>query len=534
MSKHKHTEYPSADNKNEVNEVFSTKGKNDRYQGAIKAIIWSVVVIILLDLLCIVAIIGLGYFMRFCNAKEILNSAQERTLLSTGLSLIGIAISVWATLNIINVLDKREIGELNNQVTQFTKEYQKLLSEYEEKYDTEIERMKEQSRNIFLYHIEQNACDYSMAYIAKKFVDMEDVPYSQLSIVMLYYSRVYQLHSQQADDNSISIIAKRGVDYTKYLLNQNQNYSPNVKMFLHFCLAELHFYWAYCYRGVERYKHSMQAIEEYDKAKDLFGVSIPEYNPNAVCTNPDKIDIIPNCDNPVLLAYWCNTYGECYSKAVQGYNYDNAVTVEASKIETMRKEAVFYCGYAVRLSSSKNQTYLRNFGCALEAAYGKKAFEELIAKDIAAVYQKAMDICISSNHIPYKVFYTWLSFYHKYTDHKMNMLPDSQSEIQLPGRIEVSADDLLCKYFDQALAYSELAYKTYPDKIVFLKLHAFVVRDLCIFEITCNGKTELASEYYTKLTQIMQTLEILCVNNYDDFMKQLTAWQDHLSQVGLK
>ena len=155
-----------------------SKQKHDRYQKAIKAIIWSAGIIVVLDILCIVVIVCLGYFVPFCNTTEMLNSAQERTLLSTGLSLIGIAISVWATLNIINVLDKREIGELNNQVTQFTKEYQKLLSEYEEKYATEIERMKEQSRNIFLYHIEQNACDYSMDYIAKKFVDMEDIPFS--------------------------------------------------------------------------------------------------------------------------------------------------------------------------------------------------------------------------------------------------------------------------------------------------------------------------------------------------------------------
>ena len=509
------------------------KKQKTRYQKAITAIIVAVVIIVLLDVLCIVAIVCIDLVNISYRTNNTLDVAQERTLLSTGLSIIGIAISVWATLNVLNALDKKDVEELNIQVRQLENDYQQLSSN-KENYETEIAKIKVQSKNTFLYHIEQNACDYSMSYIAKKFVDMEDAPYSQLSIVMLYHSRVYQLYSQQADNKDISGIANEGIKYTKKLLESNRDFSTDVKKFLCFCLAELHFYLAYCYRGEERYTHSMQAITEYDKAKDLFGVSLPEYNPKAVYTDPLDIGALPNCHNRPLLAYWCNTYGECYSKAVQGYNYCSSIDEEESKIDTIRKKAVFFCAYAVRLTDNKNQIYLRNLGCAIEAAFGYTAFEGKIAENIAMAYQDAMDVCIKDNHIPNKVFYTWLSFYHKCIDHRIKKLRNDQTESNWLTHIETLPDNELPEYFKNALAYSELAYKTYPDNIVFLKFHAFVLRDLCIWEIKCSGKTELAYEYYTKFTKVMRTLQVLCMNNYDDFMNELTDWHGFLSQVCLK
>ena len=510
---------------------------------AIAAIIWAVVIIMLLDVICIVAIvyIDLGNFSY--KANNTLDIAQERTLLSTGLSLIGIAISVWATLNILNALDKKDVEELNDQVEKLTKKlndqdkqlentYTKL-SDYKKDYEDEIEKIKVQSKNTFLYHIEQNACDYSMAYLAKKFVDIKDAPYSQLSIVMLYYSRVYQLYNQQADKKEISGIAKDGIDYTKKLLESNQDFISDVNKFLHFCLAELYFYLAYCYRGEERYTHSVHAITEYDKAKGLFDVSLPEYNPRIVYTDPYDIKDFPDYHNRPLLAYWCNTYGECYSKAVQGYNYCSSIDEEQSSIDTMRKKAVFFCAYAVRLTDKKNQTYLRNLGCAIEAAFGYDAFEGKIAENVAMAYQDAMDVCIKNNHIPNKVFYTWLSFYHKCFDHKIKILRNGQSECEWLDHIETLPDNELPEYFKNALAYSELAYKTYPDSLVFLKFHAFVLRDLCIWEIKCSGKSELACAYYEKFIQVLQTLKVFCMNNYDQFMTELTNWHEYLTEVNL-
>lgn len=509
------------------------KKQKSRYQKAIAAIIFAVVFVVILDVICIAAIvyIDLGNFS--CRANNTLDVAQERTLLSTGLSLIGIAISVWATLNVLNALDKKDVEELNIQVRQLENDYQQL-SNKKENYETEIAKIKVQSKNTFLYHIEQNACDYSMSYIAKKFVDMEDAPYSQLSIVMLYHSRVYQLYSQQADNKDISGIAKEGINYTKKLLESNRDFSTDVKKFLCFCLAEFHFYLAYCYRGEERYTHSIQAITEYDKAQDLFDVSLPEYNPTVVYTNPHDIKDIPGCHNYSLLAYWCNTYGECYSKAVQGYNYSCSAAGEESIIDTMRKKAVFYCAYAVRLDSSKNQTYLRNLGCAIEAAYRQDAFGGKIAIDAADAYQKAMDVCIEANHIPHKVFYTWLSFYHKCTNQRIETLRDGQPEKKWLTCIEALQENELSEYFKNALAYSELAHKAYPDDLVFLKFHDFVLRDLCIWETKCNGKTELACAYYEEFTQVLQSLRVLCMKNNDDFMDELITWHGFLSQVCLK
>lgn len=515
-----------------------------RYLFAVIAIFIAVVIIIAIDSFCVWLIVktekdaitsiadaistdALNHSCEVLNqSRDALSNsfdiAQERTLLSTGLSIIGIAISVWATLNILNSFDKKDLIDMERQVNKLS-----------EKYSSEIDQINENSRNTFLYYIEQYSKDVATEHIANKFVGLTDVPYSQLSLVMMYYSRIYHKYhlDHQADQSTVSNIFKEAIDYTEELLKANPDYNDTVKQFLHFCLGDMYFYRAYYYKEKERYDYSMRAIEEYDLAKDLFGVTIPKYDSQYVDSVPYKITIGDHSEQAIpLLAYLCNTYGECYSKAVKGYKDCNDKK-PIVHLDSIKNKAVFYCRYAVTLTNSQNEIYLRNLGCALEAANGTNDFADEIAKDIAKQYQDAMDVSIKDNNIPWKVFHTWLSFYHKCINQQINGLLGKQKPADWLGKQKPIANNTIYNNFETALTYANLACQTYPNDLRFLKFRAFVLRDRCIWEVKRNGKSDLAKQYYDAFQEVFQALTVLFRKDSDKFMEELSLWDEALTHV---
>lgn len=494
---------------------------SSHYHWAVVVIILAVVVIVALDIFSILVAACPELIQRWFS----LNTPPEAlplgdSLLATSLSIIGIAISVWATLNIINVLDKNDVVELKNQLA--------TLREENETY------IVKQHYNTLLGQFEQCSSDSAMAYIARKFQDVSDLPYAQLSIVMQFYIRVFNLHKQDNDGILLNDAADEGIRYAKELLAQdNHLLTKNVRLFLHYCIGEFYFYKSYTSKDEKSFASAINATTQYEIAMPLFGVHLPQYTAQKMESYPNTdFGDLPNASE--LTRYMCNTYGECYSKALQAYNTNISMDTKGHDIDTIRKKAVFYCEYAVSLSKRNNQTYLRNLGCALEAAYKLDATEVTVVSKIATAYQDAINVCIKDKHIPHKVFYTWLSFYHKYINQRIKVFRKGQPEKEWLARIGIPQEEELSEYFKNALAYSELAHKTYPDDLVFLKFHAFVLRDLCIWEMKRNGKTELACACYEKFTQVLQTLQVLYVNNYDQFMTELTNWHEYLTEVNLK
>lgn len=503
--------------------IKTETAKKNRYHLAAIFIIIAVILIMVIDFSCV----GLIVYMELknpascsCSATDI---AQERTLLSTGLSIIGIAISVWATLNILNSFDKKDLIDMERQIDKLS-----------EKYSSEIDQINENSRNTFLYYIEQYSKDVATEHIANKFLGLTDVPYSQLSLVMMYYSRIYHKYhhlDHQADQSTVSNIFKEAIDYTEELLKANPDYNDTVKQFLHFCLGDMYFYRAYYYKEKERYDYSMRAIEEYDLAKDLFGVTIPKYDSQYVYSVPYTITIGDHSEQAIpLLAYLCNTYGESYSKAVRGYKDCNDTKTNVP-LDSIKNKAVFYCRYAVQLSNSQNETYLRNLGCALEAANGTNAFVGDIAENIDKQYQDAMDVSIKDNNIPWNVFYTWLSFYHKCINQQINGLLGKQKPADWLGKQKPIANNTIYNNFETALTYANLACQTYPNDLRFLKFRAFVLRDRCIWEVKRKGNTEQARQYYEAFKEVFQALTVLFPKKSDKFMEELSLWDEALAHV---
>ena len=78
------------------------------------------VIIGILSLACITLMTVTNYYI-FINIPSNIQIADEiysSTLLSDGLAIIAIAISVWAGLNIVNAIERKELDDANDRIAE--------------------------------------------------------------------------------------------------------------------------------------------------------------------------------------------------------------------------------------------------------------------------------------------------------------------------------------------------------------------------------------------------------------------------------
>lgn len=486
------------------------------YRWAVVFILFTVVIIIALDVFSILTatcpeLISKWFDVEIAVALE---NAQERSLLSNGLSLIGLAISVWATLNIINVLDKKDVEELRNQLVRLKEEHEVLATE--------------QNYNILRKEFENCSSDYAMKSLAAKMSNVGKEYCPQLSVVMQYYSRVYQLNQQVKRDESLESAASEGIQYIDFLLERNNEFriqNEDVRQFLHYCKGEFLFYKAYCFEGEKRYRYSMEGLSEYEKCTELFHVKLPSFSLKEAQKYPDIK--YKKCTDSIGI-YLVNTMGESYSKAVQGINKWEDHNLPEVTVEELKYKALFYCAYAVKWSDSENQIYLRNLGCALEAVYGSQLYKTDMWKNTEDAYQKAMNICIASGEVPYNAFYTLLSLNHRYSNYRISLLKgNAEGNTWLEPKPEAVNNEQIC-YTKRALQYAELAVKTYPDKLVFEKLYALALRDACIWQIAENGSPVTIKDFYERFVEKANMLNVFYPEEKDDYLTEINNYMKQI------
>lgn len=434
------------------------------------------------------------------------SSSIEATLLSTGLSIIGIVIAIWSGLHIIQVLGKNKYEILESEVLQYANERKRLS------YFTLL-------KNINLLDDELNRYLYGrLSNLDLSYINTELL--FQLSQIEIEFQIIYSSHYSNTLNNvnyGTSIITSLDEchDYTKDLSNKTKLI---IEEYITLRQAEIYFYLGYC-----NYKFFFRALELYLKC-------FPQYK------KPQNLDVIvTDPDTSPLVAYLLNTLGEACSSIIFHINKQE----ELSDYEKKNKSKYKYLANEYYKSLSqlllKNQgdskicrdVYYRNHGCALERINKKTHLSDKnIFNEIVEKYQKAIDT--SFHNISDKNFKVWLSLYKKYTDYQLGITKNNKEIKQF--ELDDIEYDYMYNYSKQAEALSEIALSKCLDKIQMLKYMMFVYRTMCWLAKVTNN-TELYNRYFSLFSEKFDLLNELCNSDKlkDDFYKELLLQYEQLS-----
>lgn len=510
--------------------------------------------------------------------------AVESTFIQVGISIIGCAIAVWAGANIVNAIERKDIDAIKENLSvaeeqlakqqQQQREYEKnlFISELlKSSADLPTKMFAEQMQS-------EKAWDCND-------VSYNDLLHIEQLFSQIYSMHEASDQKSVNINETIQRVADNGIKTANSLID-NTAAPSKTEQFLYFRIAEFNFYKGYHTehtKGTEKTENTKEAqkaeitkinksfaeklkenakntvtvlikawtvhksatkakakksadnpfvaaIEFYEKSAPLFDAIIPTFDDEKYKLLRD--DKLQTCEDEKkeISAYLCNTLGICYSKIFEQEGS------EENSSEKADMKAVFYCLYAVKWSNGKRERYERNYGCALEHAHkgflansdSFKAFEE--AMD---AYQQSLYLSLAEGNVRQKSFKVWLSLYHKYYDGRLVICASpnlsgenceysfNQDELTI---LNDESSDLLSflSYSEDARIYAHMAVTKYPDNLEFLKLQAFVYRNLAII-FHLRGKGNEAKDYFNSMDKNIENLKRICPNDtYDTYMRMLT------------
>jgi len=184
--------------------------------------------IIAISIVILLTLLVIGYL---CIASpKSFDRKAEATLLASGLSIIGIAISVWAGLNIVNALERKDVEEVRNSLKETKEEIESANKDIEmakeniESIAEDAEKFKEQVliekqelemikvvqkelyHGFFLQELLRTNHDAMSRYFYNLFAKNEFLSiaeYSHLLLVEQYFSQVYLQYSERTANKNV-------------------------------------------------------------------------------------------------------------------------------------------------------------------------------------------------------------------------------------------------------------------------------------------------------------------------------------------
>ncbi|MDE7211132.1 MAG: hypothetical protein K2O03_06770 [Lachnospiraceae bacterium] len=484
-------------------EIKRMKDKRDKLPNCI---LWLVFVAIIIIVIATMAVMIMLCIDSGNNSPQDNNGKMESTLLASGLSIIGIAISVWAGLNIIQVLGKDKINQLYEEVTR-SKEERYILNR--EEFINHIERNRDEL-NVYLQTMfrkmevrEEDASGISELYFACTVIEDQ---------FQLFYLQHYQklTLSEEKCQEVINRIENKLTQLKGSTISSKDIFIKYLKL----RKAEIYFYSGYDSSKDDSFNSFLNARDIYS---EVFQLPIEPANINNECCagfTPIEFKV-----------YMLNTMGEIHSKLVQ------MVDAQGDK-EKYGKIAERYYEILMAIieknESIQREVFYRNYACLLERMGGENGFESERTKYIRGLHQKAMDIALSGNEpiqiqvrqTPSKLlFKAWLQFYHKEIERfgLLGMVTgNGEKFMNCKECIRNNMNDLK-KYVKKARIYSKIAHEIYASDIYYLKMQAFAEQDMLLLLLM---EEKDAEDVYFRLEKMLEDIQLVLVVE-DDYSRAL-------------
>ena len=423
----------------------------------------------------------------------------ESTIISNCIAIIGIAVSVWAGLNIIQVLEKGKLDELRKEVSKYAEE------------------RKETNRNKFLALL-HGSNDLLSNYLYEQFsaVDEDIVTAEQyFSLGEIESNLCFVVHCH---NNGVHYDTRKIVGVVNKLTKMSTKKDTPKVLHEYIVLRKGEFFFYLGYRG----ETINECCDYYRKALACYYEVFSTLKKSLM--HGERLDLLDN--NVPFTNYMLNTIGECYSKIIQkeGRNDENE-KIALRCYEEIQKNLQNYKSDPMHY----REVYFRNYGCLLERIYPKD-FGEGRAKTILQLYQSAMDISLKADHVGANVFKVWLSYHHKILDKVLGTYREGKFSCTASKNDCVVYNQELLAFTLKAETYAQIAVDCYPARLEFRKYQAFICRDLCLLYHYVN-KHKLSIKYFSKLCDLVNAFERLYIKeNQDDFVKQIISQKKELSR----
>lgn len=507
---------------------------------------WVFISIILIVIMTMV-MLALIYFSKVNNAGKIGNSenvlnavenseavsntteAAEATLLASGLSIIGIAITVWAGLNIINVLEKKEVDACTLKLNAAEEKLEKLGKRSIEMEESlaDIETLNGIYYNIFLQEILKTGKDSMSNYFYKEFSEKKEYRKSYIMCLPIeqIYAQVYLQYGERSRQKKQMIEkAEKGIELIKVALKneENEKLSEEIKRYLCFRQTMFYFMIGYMKNRMERFDSFLKAANGFKKnATDSFSIKLPGEQGNKERNDQEE--------NLIIKIYFLNVIGESYSKLVHEAKLigktetdERGEKITEERLEEYSNQSILYLSECVKLSQNtkEREVFYRNLGCAYERKdrllenFGKHANE------IINSYKQAFRLIMSDDDEVAKriqnVYHTLLSYYESYIQHGLRKVIETFFETEEERK---AFTNKIGSQANKASVDEEQAYKYVPE---YQKSSEFAVADHTRFTLQrilngmawtwvvmllLNNEKDIVDEYPEDLEYYMEKIK---------------------------
>ena len=410
----------------------------DGYKSELNTIFKSTrIAVIIITTITIVSIIIIT-FIKSNNSVE----KYEADLMASGLAIIGIAISVWAGLNIANAIEKKEVEDIKGLLEKLSKEISNKSNEINntkksiemaenrvKTINSQVDLLRNEKQllnyNVFLQELLSTGYDMMSKYFYNKFSE-DNIDWKELSGMVLMeqiFSQVYKVYGEASKDKSILIEkSNQGIKIAEDLAEKlskasNLNQKELIKNYLQYRIADFYFMKGYMVETNQSYKQFEYAAKEYEELYKLFDINI--VGVGSILNKYEKVR------NPELVRYFANTIGESYSKITHNPPDNDTQENNILYFDECSDKAIFYLDIAAKLNEelSEKEVYYRNLGCAYER---RDEYHNEVGKNAEKIidyYTKALKAIISyeeDKRRVQKVYHTLLSYYEVYLEKKLN------------------------------------------------------------------------------------------------------------------
>lgn len=458
-------------------------------------------------------------------------------LLSTCVTIIGMAIAVWAGLNIVNSIERKDLEELRSRTDNIKQLVYNMDNIEHLGYDAFLQALLRKGEDELTAYFYRRFSRYGMSSKENFFI---------LARIEDLFGQVYDLHNTvKHHDAELIEKAEEAISY----INEYQTEDRLIRAYLTARNAEMGYYCGYVGKtAFQKYQSLTSAIDLYQRILPELSISFPPRGEGG--QTPD----LPDGAERKLAIYMANTLGDTCSqilllkKELTSESAPADQKVEVAVLAQYAEKALFYCNCAVKWSDKYKykeiydndyhyfEAYYRNCAVAYERYdkfYGDALphAEIIIENNLKAFYHIAKATKLKRQRVQ-SVYHSLLSYFKRYFDAELDFTgnngkidPFSEKEhFESACKYNYKFDETHVKHLQEMLDISEIGILDMPRNNIPVVMNGFAYSYVILLKLTgntaiCEQFPENCATYLAKIRSALSRLNTLHIE--DDYTTEL-------------